>query len=93
VKTKSEYTKEEYVKELVSLWEDAVRVVYLKQPTNYGDELAQRAWDGTNMTPIRYVMRVADPKYVTNMIGRGQKAREKRWNKWVKKHEKANIPD
>jgi hypothetical protein len=49
VKTKSEYTKEEYVKELVSLWEDAVRVVYLKQPTNYGDELAQRAWDGTNI--------------------------------------------
>jgi hypothetical protein len=91
MKPKSEYTKEEYTAELVALWEDVVRRVYLKEPTpGVGLQNAEDAWSGTNMTPIRYVIWIASPKMLTNMIHRGQKAREKRWAKWLKEK---GVPD
>lgn len=83
-KPKSAYTQEEYTTELVALWEDVVRTVYLKQPGAYAPGIALEAWEGTNMTPLRYVIFIASPRMVTNMILRGQKAREKRWDKWLK---------
>lgn len=82
MKPKSEYTKEEYTAEVIALWEDVVRTVYLKEPTA-AKAMAEDAWEGTNMTPIRYVVFVADPTNLTNQILRGQKAREKRWASWM----------
>jgi hypothetical protein len=83
-KPKSAYTQEEYTAELVLLWEDVVRTVYLKEPGPYAPGIALEAWEGTNMTPLRYVIFIASPRMATNMILRGQKAREKRWVKWLK---------
>lgn len=87
MRPKSGYTKDEYTAEVVRLWEDVVRTVYLKVPTvGAASPEAERAWDGTTMTPIRYVMWLASPHHPANMILRGQKAREKRWKKWLKGH-------
>ena len=89
MKIKSEYNKQEYLDELVDLWVDVCNKVYKGSPKgkfaidNILKHEAERAWEGTNYTPLEYVLRYADPKNVTNQIGHGQKAREKRWDKWV----------
>lgn len=83
-KLKSEYQKDAYIAELVSLWASVVREVYLKEPL-HAQRVAEDAWHGTNMTPLRYVETFADPKHLTNRIQRGQKAREKRWTRWINK--------
>jgi hypothetical protein len=87
MKSKSEYTEEAYVKEVIALWEEVVREVYLKEPgSGNGLKLAKEAWEGTNMVPLHYVCFIADPKNLTNAISRGQKAREKRWTKWLNQY-------
>lgn len=91
MKTKSEYNKQEYLDELVALWVDVCGKVYRRKwkeidfaIDNILKHEAEQAWDGTNYTPLQYVLRYADPKNVTNQIGHGQKAREQRWDEWVK---------
>ena len=78
--------KAEYIKEFTALWEDMVRTVYLKEPGNYAKDMAIEAWRGTKMSPLQYVLFIGNPAFITNMILRGQKAREIRWRKWTKKH-------
>jgi len=91
MKSKSEYNKKDYLSELVSLWVDVCAKVYLIKwkeidfaIENIFREEAERAWEGTNFSPLEYVVRYADPKNVTNQIIRGQKAREQRWDEWLK---------
>lgn len=69
MKTKSEYNKKEYLDELVALWVDVCRKVYKRKMKEIdfamGDILkheAEQAWEGTNYTPLQYVIRYADPK-------------------------------
>jgi hypothetical protein len=84
MKAKSEYIRSEYITEFINLWEEVVRQVYLKEPGKGNAlKIATDGWNGTNMSPLSYVVFVADPKNLTNMILRGQKAREKRWTKWL----------
>lgn len=76
-------TKDQWISEVMKLWCDVVRVVYLKEATGAA-EVAERGWEGVNMTPLSYVIFVANPHNLTNQVVRGQKAREKRWKKWLK---------
>lgn len=82
--TRVDYTKDQYTAELIALYEDVVRRVYLKEINSPVAELAQEAWEHTTMSPLGYVVFIASPKMLTNRIERGQKAREKRWAKWLK---------
>lgn len=91
MKTKSEYNKKEYLDELVALWVDVCSKVYKRKwreidfaMDDFLKNEAEQAWEGTTYTPLEYVLRFADPKNITNQIGHGQKAREKRWDEWVK---------
>lgn len=77
--------KDQYTQDVITLWEDAVRVVYRKEPpAGVAPREAEMAWDHTGMAPLEYVVFIADPKKATNQIARGQKAREKRWKAWLK---------
>lgn len=77
-------SKESYAREFTSLWEDAVRTVYRKEPAaGSATALAADGWAGTSLTPLQLVVFVADPGRLTNRIARGQKAREKRWGTWL----------
>jgi hypothetical protein len=70
-----------YFKEFVQLWEEMVKEVYLKE-AEASSEMAEHAWKHTTMPPLEYVIFIGDPSNLTNQISRGQKAREKRWQKW-----------
>ena len=89
MKTRAKYTEQEYKEELRCLWREMLSVVYLKKLSEYdfiGD--TDKAWMHTDMTPLQYIVWIANPSKFTNQILRGQKARELRWKKWIK--EKTN---
>lgn len=94
-KTKAEYTESEYLDEIVRLWDSVCCEVYLKKPTAKQLESVRKYnqlyWTDSNWTPLQIVLRNADPDYPTNEIERGQKARQKRWKSWVKKHENQGV--
>jgi len=74
-----------YTKHVICLWEEVVRTVYLNEPSDcYAQEMALEAWEQTNMSPLEYVIHIANPRSLTNKVLKGQKAREKRWDKWLK---------
>jgi len=74
-----------YMKHVISLWKEVVRTVYLNEPSDtYAQEMALEAWEHTSMSPLEYVVHIANPRNLTNKVLRGQKAREKRWDKWRK---------
>jgi hypothetical protein len=77
--------REAFIRDFTALWEDVVRVVYLKEPPD-GVALkeAETAWVHTWHTPLQHVALIADPNHVTNWAAYGQKARVKRWAEWVK---------
>jgi hypothetical protein len=50
------------------------------------DEDIKSIWDETALTPKRYVASRLNPSFATNRVIRGQKAREKRWDKFAKSH-------
>jgi hypothetical protein len=80
--------KDNFVEEFVALWDNVLQTVYLKtSPTCVAEKEAVEAWLHTTMNPLEYIRFVADPHKATNWIARGQKAREKRWEKWIRTQE------
>jgi hypothetical protein len=86
-------SRSEWEAEFRRLYASLLAEVYLIDPDGLSDwqkagtsEEVERAWTGTNFTPLRYVSFVHSPLQLTNMIGRGQKARERRWRKWCATH-------
>jgi len=75
---------EEFVWTLTSLWDQMCEMVYLKEG-QLDRERVLHIWNETKYSPLQYIQFYGDPKLLTNRIGRGQKAREKRWGKWWKK--------
>lgn len=81
--------RENHLREVAALWLNMVSEVYLVklEKIKFDKEHAIFCWYHTTYSPLDYVMMIGDPSNVTNQIIRGQKAREKRWRKWVKQHE------
>lgn len=83
-------TEQEYVEEYIRIFDSLMKDVYLRSLTAAErDFLAQEGatnYDLTNLSPLDVVIWLGDPDKITNQIERGQKARMKRYRKWLKEN-------
>lgn len=77
----------EFIEKYVKLVDSLVRQVYCREVENNAEviEEAREMFRETAMTPLQAVMRYHSPKHVGNKVLRGQKAREARYRRWVKR--------
>lgn len=84
-------TKNKFVEETVKIWTDICVNVYLfdKQKLHIEDVTKdfEFVFDHTTFSPFGAACYFADPTHLTNQVRIGQKARVKRWVKWLVKNE------
>ena len=90
-------TKTKFVEEAVKIWVDICLTVYLFDKNKlHMDEITKDfefVFDHTTYSPFGAACYFADPTHFTNQVVFGQKARVKRWKKWLVRNEVSKYSD